>query len=173
MLDLLEEPVFTILGAGRAFGITKQNYFAFAGQQLAQTIRRQHAALAIVGGHEADNRIRIKRRIDDHGRHVGALRFLNRAHQGAIVQRRQHDAIDALRSETFDHLDLLLAIVFAQRAFPDHSHLVARRRKLTRRFDGAGVNAFPKLMRSALGDNRDGRFLFRTLRHGAITTERR
>ena len=35
----------------------------------------------------------------------------------AIVEWREHDAANTLRREPFDDLDLLFAIVFAQRAF--------------------------------------------------------
>ena len=35
------------------------------------------------------------------------------------VERREHDAGDALRDEALDDLDLLLAVVLAERALPD------------------------------------------------------
>jgi hypothetical protein len=40
--------------------------------------------------------------------------------QGAIVERGEHDAVDSLRTEALDNLDLLLTIVLAQWPFPDN-----------------------------------------------------
>src|SRR5262249_38998809 len=60
---------------------------------------------------------------------------------------------------TFDNLNLLLAIVFAERALPDHFDLRSLRRKLTRRFDRAGVNALPEFVGGALGNDSDRQLL--------------
>ena len=62
-------------------------------------------------------------RVDDDGRDAGALRFFDRAHERAVVERSQDDAVDALAEEALDDLHLLLAVVFAQRSLPDDVHV--------------------------------------------------
>jgi hypothetical protein len=146
LLHLLKKARLALFRARRSFGITKHDHFALAAQQLSQTICPQPAPFAIVGSHETDNEIRLERRVDDHRRHAGTLRFFDRTGQGAIVQRRQHNSVYSLRGEPLDYLDLLFAIVFAQRALPDDFDFNATRRQFALGLDAAGVNALPKLM---------------------------
>src|SRR5436853_3179941 len=105
------------------------------------------------------------------------LRFFDGPHQRAVVEGRQHQAADALRDEAFDNLYLLLAVVFAQRPFPDHLDFSSLRRQLARRFDRAGMNALPEFVCRAFGDNGDGQLLpcpiMRTVLAAARTKQRR
>ena len=84
------------------------------------------------------------------------LRFLDRPHQRLCVERREHDAADALAQEALDHLDLLLAIVLAERPLPDH----AGRRRPAPASSRSALTApawmrLPELVRRALRDDRD------------------
>ena len=83
------------------------------------------------------------------------LRLLDRPHQRPGVERRQHDAADALALEALDDLDLLLAVVLAQRALPDDADVDALRLQLALGLDRAGVDGVPELVRRALRDDRD------------------
>ena len=55
----------------------------------------------------------------------------------------------------FDDLDLLLAIVLAERALPDHLDVDALRLQLALGLDRAGVDGLPELVRGALRDDGD------------------
>ena len=81
--------------------------------------------------------------------------FLDRPDERPGVERRQHDAADALAQEALDDLDLLLAIVLAERALPDHVDVDALRLQLALGLDRAGVDGAPELVGRALGDDRD------------------
>src|SRR5262249_34982887 len=85
-------------------------------------------------------------------------------------QRRQYNPIHTLRRETFDDLDLLFTIVFTQRPFPNYFHICALSRQLAGSFVAAGVNAFPKLVRSPFWNDRDREFLSATGSSGFIGT---
>ena len=56
------------------------------------------------------------------------------------IQRCQHDTAHAAADEIFHDLDLLVAIVFAERAFPDDFNGDAVFLELRLRFERAGVN---------------------------------
>ena len=77
------------------------------------------AALAVVGGDEADVVAALQPRIDDDDGNLRARRVADRTHERRFVERRQHDAGHAARDEAFDFGDLRRAIVFAKRASPD------------------------------------------------------
>src|SRR5581483_6894781 len=147
LLHLLKKASLALFSTRRPFRITQQNHFAFSAQQFAEAIRAQHSALALVGRDKADYRLRLEGRINYYRRDPRGLSFFDWSHERAIVERRQDDPADALRSESFDYLNLLLAIVFAQGAFPDHFHLGARRREFARSLDSSGMDALPKLVR--------------------------
>jgi hypothetical protein len=53
-------------------------------------------------------------------------------------------------------LNLLIAVVFTQRPFPDDFHFHATLIQFVPRFESSCVDGFPKLMGGSLGDNRDG-----------------
>jgi hypothetical protein len=122
---------------------------------LAHALRGERSAFAIVGSDEADELVRLQTGIDDHRGNACAFRIGDWPHERVIVERREHDAAHTLRRETFDDLDLLFAIVFTQRAFPDHFYVGSLRFEFLRGLVAAGVNAFPELVRRALGDDRD------------------
>ena len=91
------------------------------------------------------------------------VRFFDGPHQRAIVERRKHQPIDTLRNKAFDYLNLLFAIIFAQRALPYDFDLGPLRRQFARRFDCPGMNALPEFMRRAFRDDRDGQLFAASL----------
>src|SRR5207302_6012081 len=95
----------------------------------------------------------------DHGGHTGPLRLFHRSHQGAVVERGEHDAPDALTEEPLHDLHLLLAVVLAERSLPDDAHRCSLGRELARRLDRPGVDALPEFVRRALGDDGDRELL--------------
>ena len=121
---------------------------------VAQAIGGQRTALLVVGRDETDRIPGRQRGVDDHGGDAGALRFLDRPHQRARIERGEHDAVDALAQEPFDDLDLLLAVVLANRALPGEADGHALRLVLPLRLDRAGMDALPELVRRPLRDHR-------------------
>src|SRR5688572_5747473 len=97
-------------------------------------------------GDEADNLFRLQTRIDNHRRNAGTLRVSDRTNESTIVEWREYNAINALRCESFDDLNLLLAIVLTQRAFPDHLDQSPLGREFTCGLVAAGVNALPEFV---------------------------
>ena len=63
--------------------------------------------------------------------------------------------LDPLAREALDHLDLLLAVVLADRPLPDDLDLDALGLQVARGLDGAGVDALPELVGEPLGNDRD------------------
>ena len=91
----------------------------FSSSPMRRPARCPPLPLSVADVADGDVR-RLEVRVEEHGRDAGAGRFLDRALQRLAVERRQHDALDALAGEAFDDLDLLLAIVLADRALPQH-----------------------------------------------------
>ena len=81
-----------------------------------------------------------------------STRLSHGADERLVVERREHDARDALRGERLHDVDLRFEIVFLERALPDDVDA-----ELLRRLDRAGVDRFPELVRRALRDHRDAR----------------
>ena len=77
-------------------------------------------------------------------------------HEGAIVERREHEPVDALAGESLDHLHLLFAVVLAQRPFPGDRDVQAFGLQFTLGLDRAGVDAVPELGRRAFRDDSNG-----------------
>src|SRR5438093_39982 len=121
----------------------------------ARPARGQLPTLVIVRGHEADDGVRLESGIDDHRGHACAPGFLDRSHQGAAVERREHDALHTLAEKPLHDLDLLLAIVLAQRPFPDDVDRRALAGELARRLDRPGMNTLPEFVRRSFGDHGD------------------
>src|SRR5438094_2295761 len=153
--ELPEKARLPILRARGAFGVAQQQRFSLPSEQLSQAIGGECAAFSVVGSDKADNRVRLETGIDDHRRHARALRLLHRSHQTPAVQRREDDALHAFADETLHDLDLLLAVIFANRALPDQGYRIAGRRKLALRAHGSRVDRLPELMCRALRNNGD------------------
>ena len=134
-LHPLQEAILAKRGARRPFLVSQQQHAALVAEQLPHAVGGKLAAFQVVGGHEADDLIGGQIRVHDHRRDPGALRFFHRAHQRALVERREHDAVHALAEEALDHLHLLLAVVLAQRALPGDVHLDPAAIQLARRLD--------------------------------------
>ena len=154
-MQLLDEAELPFGGRGGAFGVAQQQDLAATGQHLPQSISCHASALAVVGRHEADRDVRLEAGVDDHRGHTGPLRFLHRAHQGAVVERCEHDPLDALAEKPLHDLYLLLPIVLAERSLPDDAHRRALGRELARRLDRPRVDALPEFVGRSLGDDRD------------------
>src|SRR5262249_61837571 len=147
--DLFFESLFALLGREDAFLIAQQQHFAFAAQQSAHLLGRELAAVMIVAGHEADRVLRLERGGDDDRGNAGALRFFDRTDERVLVERREDDAVDVPRGESFDDLHLLFTIVFADRSLPDDVDAHAVPRLVARGLHRAGVNRLPELVRGA------------------------
>ena len=72
-----------------------------------------------------------------------------------LVQRSQHDAVDFLRDECLDEVDLPIAVVLALGAFPKDIDRCAFGGQLLLRFDRPGMDRFPILMGGAFGNDGD------------------
>jgi hypothetical protein len=86
-------------------------------------------------------------------------RLFDGTNERAIIEWRQHDAIDALRYESFNNLNLQFTIVFTQRTLPNYFNLCAGRRQLPSCLDATRMDALPKLVRRAFGNDSDRQLL--------------
>ena len=68
-----------------------------------------------------------------------------------VVDRRQDDGVDAGVDHRLDDLDLLVAVVLAERALPDDL-----RPELAGGRERPGVDGLPELVRRAHGDDGEG-----------------
>ena len=120
-LHLLEEALLALLGARRALLVAQQEHLALAAEQLAHVARAASSPpLQVVGGDEADDLVRLEARVDDDGRARRARRASSTAARArASSSGASTMPLDALAREALDDLDLLLAVVLAQRALPD------------------------------------------------------
>src|SRR5260221_1304700 len=160
----VDEALFPLLGAENAFLIAEEKDLAFSTEEASHLLAGKLAAVVVVTGDEAECIIRLERRVDDDRRDAGALGLLDRAHQGVFVERRQDDAVHVLGEDSLDLLHLLLAVVLAQRPFPDDVDGDVLRGVVTGGLDGSGMNALPELVRRSLRDDGDGEGLaFRSL----------
>ncbi len=76
----------------------------------------------MVRGDEADVFIRFQIRVDDHHRDSGLDGAGNGFDRRLGIERGQHNAVHPAGYEVFHHLDLLVAVIFFQGAFPNHVH---------------------------------------------------
>ncbi len=106
------------------------------------------AALFVVGGDEADEVFALEVRINNDRWDSGSLRVGDGGAQRRVIEWRQHNAIDAPRNHILDDLDLLLAVVFLERPFPENVDI-----QFFGGLEGAGVDGFPEFMRRALGNH--------------------
>src|SRR4029079_12735453 len=107
-------------------------------------------ALAVVGGHEADVVVPLEGGVDDDDGDLAAHRAGDGADERAVVEGRQHDAVDPAAHEAFDLRDLAVPVVFTQGTAPDDlgPHLAGR-------LDRARMDALPEDVRRALRDDRN------------------
>lgn len=152
-----------MLRARRASQNAQKNDLALAAEKFGEATRAELAALVIVSRNRAGRCSGIERRVDDDDGDAGAHRHFGRASQRTRIQRRQHHAAHAAGDEIFHHLHLLLAIIFAQRAFPNDVGIDPFGLQFARSFNRTGVNGFPKLVGRAFGNDRDA--IIGSLRH--------
>ena len=88
--------------------------------------------------------------VEDDDRDLRLRRLLHRRAERRVVERREHDAADALRDERAHDVDLRLEVVLLERALPDDVDV-----DLLRRLHRAGVHALPELVRRPLRDHGD------------------
>ncbi len=152
----LQKPFLAFFGAGRANLEAKHDHLALALKESAEVARRDAAALAVIGGDIARNRLRQERGVDDDYGDFAARCSLDRSDEGFVVEWGEDDPIDVAADKIFHDLDLLFAVIFFQRAFPDNIYRDTLVGQLEFGLFRAGVDGFPKFMRRALRDDGDG-----------------
>ena len=116
------------------------------------TSRAASAAVVVIGGDVTDDdRFVGQSAIEDDRGNPFALGVGHRRHERRGVERRQDDAVDALRHEIADDVDLPLAIVLEQGALPVNIDVA----EFLGRLEGAGVHRLPEHVRRALGNHGD------------------
>ena len=144
------------VSAGDSFLIAQQKDFAFAVEAFAHFVGGKSAPFVIVRGNEADDFRGVQRGVDHHGGDSRCDSFFHRTNQGVAIKGSQNDSIYVLADETFYDLDLLLAVVFAQRPLPDKVDIYFLRGQITSGFYGASVDTFPIFLCRSLGEYGDG-----------------
>src|ERR1051326_276537 len=143
------------LGARRADRVPKQDQVALSVEQLAHLFPRQLAALVIVRCHKADVSVGLEVRVHDDDWDLGLEGIVHGFDQRLRIQRRQHYGAHAAHHEILHNLNLLVAVVFAQRAFPDDVHFGSLPGQLALGLDRPRMDRFPKLVCRALGNDSD------------------
>jgi hypothetical protein len=92
--------------------------------------------LVVVRSHEAHGIRTSQTAIDDQDWDACCLSVVDWGRQSLVVERSEDDAIDLLRGEVLDNLDLLFAVVLFLRAFPNDLDIP----QFCSGFLGAGVN---------------------------------
>src|SRR6185436_652656 len=155
LLEPVQEAALAVRGAGRALGVAQQQRAPLAVHRLAERVGGEDAALVVVGGDEAHDLLGGERGVEDDRRYLEPKGLLYGPHERLVVERREHDAVHALGRERLDHLDLLLAVVFPQRAFPRELDVHALGREVALGAVRARVDRAPELVGLALRDHRD------------------
>ena len=150
-----EEAFLAFLGAGGADGEAEHDDVALAADEAAEIACGDAAAFTIVGRDVARDRFAREAGIDDDDGDFAAARGFHGRNERFIVERREHDAIDAAADEVFDDLDLLLAVIFLQRTFPDDVYGDALSGEFDLSLFGARVDGFPEFMGRAFGNDGD------------------
>jgi hypothetical protein len=75
-------------------------------------------------------------------------RVVEHRNERPVVEGSKHDPVDAAAEEVLHHLDLLVAIVLADRPLPDHLDT-----ELARSLDRARVHRLPVFVGGALGND--------------------
>ncbi len=152
----LKKSFFAFLGASGADLEAEHNHLALALEEPAEVARRDAAALAIVGGDIARNGLRQESGVDDDYGDFTARGGLDRSDERFIIEWGKDDAIDVAADKVFYDLDLLFAVIFLKRTFPDNIYRDALGGQLELGLFSTGMNGFPKFMRRALRDDGDG-----------------
>ena len=118
-------------------------------------LRAELAAYEVVGGDVAGGHFGFEGGIDNHDGDAGADGAFGGGDEGSVIEWGEDHAVDALRNEVFDDLDLLLAVVLAEGAFPDDFDGLAFGFEFLLGFERAGVDGFPEFVAGAFGDNGD------------------
>mgnify|MGYP003346608322 CR=1 FL=1 len=111
------------------------------------------AAFLVVGGDEADEvfaGFAFEGGVDDDDRNLLRHRRADGADERGVVERGEDDAVDAFRDELFDDGNLLGAVVFLERTFPDDLDA-----EFFAGILGAGFDGLPEDVRRAFGDDSD------------------
>ncbi len=141
---------FALLGAFAPRIVAQQGDVPLAAEHFTQLASRQHTAVIIVRGDVADVGLGIvQAAVKNNRRDAGCLGFLNRIDQGLRVERGHNDAAYSLGNKALHDVDLPLAVVLLQGAFPDDAGVASLLRSLL----GAGMNRFPELVRRPLGND--------------------
>lgn len=85
--------------------------------------------------------------IDDHDGHAGLDGALHGLDEGAGISRGEDDAADVAAGEILDDLDLLVAVVLAQRALPEDLGLDALGVEFLLGFGGSAMDGLPEFVR--------------------------
>jgi hypothetical protein len=144
--DRIEETGLAFFRAGGAGLVAQENDVAFAAEQFRHVFAREHAALVIVRGDKAHIFVRLQAGVHDDDGDFRTRGRIHRANQCLGVGGREHDSIHAPADEILNHLNLLVAIVLAQRPLPDDIHFHALAGEFALRFHGACMNRFPELV---------------------------
>ena len=104
--------------------------------------------------------------VDANGGDAGGLRLANDLAQAGLVERREQDAVDAAGDHVLNDGDLLFAVVFLLRPFPDDLDA-----EFLTGFDCAGVERFPVLVGGPHGDDGDGASVGVSVRAAAAAAE--
>ena len=81
------------------------------------------SAAIVVGGDKGDEVFALKTRVDNDDWNAAACGIGDGYAQGGVVEGREHYARYAARDEVFDQCDLVFAVVFFERAFPDYFYV--------------------------------------------------
>src|SRR5688572_12978500 len=161
LLQGVEEALLPLHGALRALGVAKEDRLALSPEHLAQPPRPEDAPLVVVGGHVRDEvlaHLALEPAVEDDDRDAGLPRIPDRVQEGGVIERGEHDPLDAGRDEVLDDLDLLRAVVLLLGPLPLDLHAHPRPRlgvDLALGLHRPGVDGLPELVRGPLRDDRD------------------
>jgi hypothetical protein len=148
-----EKALLALRGACRALGAAKQHDLALAAHQPRE-LRAAHAAAAVIVGRDIAGEVlahlALQRGVEDHDRDVARHGGTDGSAEGGVVERREHDGIDARADELLHDADLLGAIVLLERTLPEDFHV-----EFLPRLPRPGLDRLPEIMGRALGDDRD------------------
>ncbi len=92
----------------------------------------------------------LKGRVEDDRGDPGPAGLRDRPDEGPVVERREDEGVDAGAGQGLDDLDLLVAVVFLERALPDDLDA-----ELPGGGQGPGMDGLPEFVGRADGDDGD------------------